>query len=194
MEKRCFRVGVMGVNIVNYVYKIVPNNIYNIIIEKGYVLININKKQTQQIMYVLSKSLFILSNSLIDLFGVDYPIKRNRFQVNYYLLSVMYNIRLLVRVTVFKEESLMTITNIYKSGGWLEREVWDMYGIFFNNNLDLRRILTDYGFEGFPLRKDYPLLGFFQIRFDMEASHVVYERVNVAQELRMFEYLSPWRI
>jgi NADH-quinone oxidoreductase subunit C len=194
MEKRCFRVGVMGVNIVNYVYKIVPNNIYNIIIEKGYILININKKQTQQIMYVLSKSLFILSNSLIDLFGVDYPIKRNRFQVNYYLLSVMYNIRLLVRVTVFKEESLMTITNIYKSGGWLEREVWDMYGIFFNNNLDLRRILTDYGFEGFPLRKDYPLLGFFQIRFDMEASHVVYERVNVAQELRMFEYLSPWRI
>ena len=194
MEKRCFRVGVMGVNIVNYVYKIVPNNLYNIIIEKGYVLININKKQTQQIMYVLSKSLFILSNSLIDLFGVDYPIKRNRFQVNYYLLSVMYNIRLLVRVTVFKEESLMTITNIYKSGGWLEREVWDMYGIFFNNNLDLRRILTDYGFEGFPLRKDYPLLGFFQIRFDMEASHVVYERVNVAQELRMFEYLSPWRI
>jgi NADH-quinone oxidoreductase subunit C len=191
MEKRCFRV---GVNIVNYVYKIVPNNIYNIIIEKGYILININKKQTQQIMYVLSKSLFILSNSLIDLFGVDYPIKRNRFQVNYYLLSVMYNIRLLVRVTVFKEESLMTITNIYKSGGWLEREVWDMYGIFFNNNLDLRRILTDYGFEGFPLRKDYPLLGFFQIRFDMEASHVVYERVNVAQELRMFEYLSPWRI
>jgi NADH-quinone oxidoreductase subunit C len=184
----------MGVNIVNYVYKIVPNNIYNIIIEKGYILININKKQTQQIMYVLSKSLFILSNSLIDLFGVDYPIKRNRFQVNYYLLSVMYNIRLLVRVTVFKEESLMTITNIYKSGGWLEREVWDMYGIFFNNNLDLRRILTDYGFEGFPLRKDYPLLGFFQIRFDMEASHVVYERVNVAQELRMFEYLSPWRI
>jgi NADH-quinone oxidoreductase subunit C len=194
MEKRCFRVGVMGVNIVNYVYKIVPNNIYNIIIEKGYILININKKQTQQIMYVLSKSLFILSNSLIDLFGVDYPIKRNRFQVNYYLLSVMYNIRLLVRVTVFKEESLMTITNIYKSGGWLEREVWDMYGIFFNNNLDLRRILTDYGFEGFRLRKDYPLLGFFQIRFDMEASHVVYERVNVAQELRMFEYLSPWRI
>ena len=194
MEKRCFRVGVMGVNIVNYVYKIVPNNLYNIIIEKGYILININKKQTQQIMYVLSKSLFILSNSLIDLFGVDYPIKRNRFQVNYYLLSVMYNIRLLVRVTVFKEESLMTITNIYKSGGWLEREVWDMYGIFFNNNLDLRRILTDYGFEGFPLRKDYPLLGFFQIRFDMEASHVVYERVNVAQELRMFEYLSPWRI
>lgn len=187
----------MGINLLYYFYLVFPKNILTEYYDKNYYLINIDSTRNNNfvdLFYVLSNSSFFLGNNLLDLFGVDFPMKTLRFQVNYYILSVLKNARYFIRVCLSKDDTLQSVVPVYKSAGWLEREVWDMYGIFFENNLDLRRILTDYGFEGFPLRKDYPLLGFFQVRFDMEASHVIYERVNVAQELRMFEYLSPWRV
>lgn len=184
----------MGINLVVYSKLVFEKLALNVIADASYFLFNIEKKNMLEFFFLVSNSFFYGGTCLLDLFGVDYPMKEKRFQINYYILSLLRNVRYLVRLCLTKDESNISIVNLYSSASWLEREVWDMYGIFFDGNYDLRRILTDYGFEGFPLRKDYPLLGFFQVRFDLEASHVVYERVNVAQEMRMFEYLSPWRL
>jgi NADH/F420H2 dehydrogenase subunit C len=129
---------------------------------------------------------------LIDIFGMDFPNKEKRFEIHYQLWSQIYNLRLRVVVSLAEFESLSSIELLYKSANWLEREVWDMYGIFFKNHPDLRRILTDYGFSGFPLRKDFPLTGFFEIRYDENVKKIIYEKIELSQEYRLFNFLSPW--
>ena len=124
--------------------------------------------------------------------AVDLPEEVKRFEVVYCLLSLRFNRRAIVKVALEDGASVDTVTNIYSSAGWYEREVWDMYGITFANHPDLRRILTDYGFEGHPLRKDFPLTGYYEVRYDEEQKKVVYEDVNLNQEFRNFDYLSPW--
>ena len=129
---------------------------------------------------------------LVDLCGVDWPEREQRFDVVYHLLSLHHNQRLRVKVMTDEDTPVPSVTGVFSSAGWYEREAWDLYGITFSDHPDLRRILTDYGFEGHPLRKDFPLTGFVEVRYDEEQKRVVYEPVKLTQEFRSFDFLSPW--
>jgi NADH-quinone oxidoreductase subunit C len=129
---------------------------------------------------------------LMEIAGVDYPARPERFDVCYHLLSITRNHRLRIRVTTDEETPVPTVTTVYPVAGWLEREVFDLYGVLFEGNPDLRRILTDYGFRGHPFRKDFPLTGYVEMRYSEEQKRVVYEPVSLAQDFRNFDFLSPW--
>ena len=129
---------------------------------------------------------------LTDLCGVDYPERDPRFDVVYHLLSMSHNRRMRLKVGVNEDQPVPSVTEVYPSAGWWERETWDLYGIHFAGNPDLRRLLTDYGFNGHPLRKDFPLTGYVEVRYDSEQKRVVYEPVKLTQEFRRFDFLSPW--
>nr|WP_298896544.1 NADH-quinone oxidoreductase subunit C [uncultured Altererythrobacter sp.] len=129
---------------------------------------------------------------MMEIAGVDYPERDERFEVVYMLLSVTKNHRVMVKLSTDEATPVPTITTLWPNAGWLEREVFDLYGVTFAGNLDLRRILTDYGFEGHPFRKDFPLTGYTELRYSEEEKRVVYEPVELAQDLRQFDFLSPW--
>jgi len=129
---------------------------------------------------------------LMEIAGVDYPERPERFEVVYHLLSVTKNHRVRVRVLTDEETPVPSVTGVWPVAGWLEREVFDMYGVLFDGNDDLRRILTDYGFRGHPQRKDFPLTGYVELRYSEEQKRVVYEPVKLAQDFRSFDFLSPW--
>ena len=129
---------------------------------------------------------------LVDICGVDYPERGQRFEVVYNLLSIHNNRRVRVKVPADEATAVPSATGLYNAAGWFEREAWDLYGIFFAGNADLRRILTDYGFEGHPMRKDFPLTGYVELRYDEEQKRVVYEPVKLTQDFRTFDFLSPW--
>ncbi len=129
---------------------------------------------------------------LMEIAGVDYPSRAERFEVVYMLLSLTKNHRIMVKVTAAENTPVPTVTTLWPVAGWLEREVFDMYGVVFAGNSDLRRILTDYGFEGHPFRKDFPLTGYVELRYSEEDKRVVYEPVELAQDLRSFDFMSPW--
>jgi NADH-quinone oxidoreductase subunit C len=129
---------------------------------------------------------------LMEIAGVDYPQREERFDVVYHLLSVTKNHRIRLRVMTDEEKAVPSVTGLWPVAGWLEREVFDMYGVLFSGNNDLRRILTDYGFRGHPLRKDFPLSGYQEMRYSEEQKRVVYEPVRLAQDFRSFDFLSPW--
>jgi NADH-quinone oxidoreductase subunit C len=131
-------------------------------------------------------------NMLVDICGVDFPEREQRFEVVYNLLSLPHNLRIRVKVATDEGTAVPSVASIYKSAGWFEREAWDLYGIFFSDHDDLRRLLTDYGFEGHPMRKDFPLTGYVEVRYDEEQKRVVYEKVKLTQEFRTFDFLSPW--
>ncbi len=130
--------------------------------------------------------------NIIDVAGVDYPTREKRFDVVYHLLSPKKNHRVRVRVQTDEQTPVSSICDIFPGANWFEREAYDMYGILFTGHPELRRLLTDYGFEGYPLRKDFPLTGFVEVRWDDEVKRVVYEPVRLAQEFRNFDFLSPW--
>lgn len=130
--------------------------------------------------------------NITDVCGVDYPDRLNRFDVVYHFLSPTQNLRIRVRVRTDEVTPVPSITSVFPGADWFEREAYDMYGILFTGHPDLRRILTDYGFDGYPLRKDFPLTDFVEVRYDEERKRVVYEPVVLAQEFRNFDYLSPW--
>ena len=129
---------------------------------------------------------------LVDVCAVDYPDRKNRFEIVYQLLSISLNLRMKLKLQVKEDEPVESLSNIYPCANWYEREIWDLFGISFENHPDLRRILTDYDFEGFPLRKDFPLTGFVQVKYDDETQQVVNEPVKLDQEYRDFDNLSPW--
>ncbi len=137
-------------------------------------------------------------SQLIDITAVDLLVPTERFVLVYQLLSLRYNMRITLKIFLNKDknslfsEVITSSTQIYKSAGWLEREVWDMFGIYFSGHSDLRRILTDYGFQGFPLRKDFPLTGFCELRYDDELKSVFYDSLEFSQEFRFFDFQSPW--
>jgi NADH-quinone oxidoreductase subunit C len=130
--------------------------------------------------------------SFVDLCGVDYPERDQRFEVVYHLMSPKHNTRIRLRISTDEETPVPSLTGIYPGAEWFEREAYDMYGILFTGHPDLRRILTDYGFDGYPLRKDFPLTGHVETRYDDELKRVVYEPVELRQEFRNFDFLSPW--
>jgi len=129
---------------------------------------------------------------LMEIAGVDYPGREERFEVVYCLLSLTRNHRIIVKCRAAENTPVPTVTTLWPNAGWLEREVFDMYGVLFEGNTDLRRILTDYGFEGHPQRKDFPLTGYQELRYSEEEKRVVYEPVELAQDLRSFDFMSPW--
>nr|WP_312596509.1 NADH-quinone oxidoreductase subunit C [Brevundimonas sp.] len=129
---------------------------------------------------------------LLDLCGVDYPDRKERFEVVYHLMSLTRNARLRVKVSTDEVQPVPSIIAVYPAANWFEREAYDMYGMLFSGHPDLRRLLTDYGFEGHPLRKDFPMTGYVEVRYDEEQRRVVYEPVKLTQEFRTFDFLSPW--
>ena len=129
---------------------------------------------------------------LLDVCGADYPDRVERFEVVYHLLSLTRNARVRVKVSTDEVKPVDTVTGVYPSAGWFEREAYDMYGVVFAGHPDMRRLLTDYGFEGHPLRKDFPMTGYVEVRYDEEQKRVVYEPVKLTQEFRTFDFLSPW--
>jgi len=129
---------------------------------------------------------------LVDICGVDYPDREPRFDVVYHLLSIGNNLRIRVKVGVEEDAAVPSIVALYSTAGWFEREVWDLFGVYFTDHPDLRRLLTDYGFEGHPLRKDFPLTGYVELRYDDEQKRVVYEPVKLTQDYRSFDFTSPW--
>ena len=147
---------------------------------------------------IVSTILFLKTNEkcrlrqLIDITAVDYPQKEKRFKIVYLLLSHENNIRVIVNINIEEKEEVPSITKLFPSANWMEREIFDMYGIHFKNHPDLRRILTDYGFKGYPLRKDFPLTGHTEVRYSEEKKKVISEPVKLDQEYRNFEFESPW--
>jgi NADH-quinone oxidoreductase subunit C len=129
---------------------------------------------------------------LIDITAVDYPVREQRFDVVYHLLSPRHNRRVRVKAAVAEDAAIESAVSVFPAANWFERETWDMFGVYFTGHPDLRRLLTDYGFEGHPLRKDFPMTGYVEVRYDDEQKRVVYEPVRLNQEFRNFDFLSPW--
>ena len=158
----------------------------------GELTVTIRKEAIEKVLTFLRDDAACQFKQLIDICGVDYPKRDPRFDVVYHLLSMKHNVRLRVKVAVAEDEPVMTVTGVYAAANWFEREAWDMYGIFFDGHPDPRRMLTDYGFEGHPLRRDFPMTGYVEMRYDEEKKRCVYEPVTLVQDYRSFDFLSPW--
>jgi len=160
--------------------------------ENGELNIDARRAEIMKVISFLRDDPICKFSSLIDICGVDYPSRERRFDVVYHMLSMAHNTRIRIKVTTDETVPVHSITSLFPNADWYEREAFDMYGILFDQHPDLRRILTDYGFEGYPLRKDFPLSGFVEVRYDEERKSVVYEPVNLPQEYRSFDFMSPW--
>ena len=184
----------MSNNFITSLNNILKNHHVNAYQEKNdYVLeIDVSKSSLTDLVLFLRDHEGCLFKTLIDVTAVDYPDSDKRFNLVYCLLSIKYNVRLRVKAFVSDLATVPSITSIHKSACWMEREVWDMYGVFFENHPDLRRILTDYGFEGHPLRKDFPLSGYVEVRYDDSQKRVVCEPIEMTQEYRVFNFKSSW--
>ncbi|MGH6865693.1 MAG: NADH-quinone oxidoreductase subunit C [Methyloceanibacter sp.] len=158
----------------------------------GELAIEVGRADIPAVMQFLRDDRNCRFGCLIDVCGVDYPKRGERFDVVYHLLSPWLNHRIRVRTRTDATNPVPSIVGVFPAANWFEREAYDLYGILFSGHPDLRRILTDYGFEGYPLRKDFPLTGFVEMRYDDELKRVVYEPVNLQQEYRSFDFLSPW--
>ena len=161
-------------------------------ISVGEMTINARRAEIMKVISFLRDDPICKFSSLIDICGVDYPSRERRFEVVYHMLSMAHNARIRIKVSTDEATAVHSVTSLFPNADWYEREAFDMYGILFDEHPDLRRILTDYGFEGYPLRKDFPLSGFVEVRYDEERKSVVYEPVNLPQEYRSFDFMSPW--
>jgi len=155
-------------------------------------VIHARRESLPKLLTVLRDDPDSMFEQLMDITANDFPSRPDRFEVVYTMLSIRFNLRCRVKVTTDEDTPVPSVTKQFSSAIWLEREVWDMYGIVFEGNDDLRRILTDYGFEGHPLRKDFPMTGYVELRYDEAAQRVVYEPVTLQQDFRVFDNLSPW--
>jgi len=179
-------------NIAEPVAAAFPGDIVETSVQHGETIIRVKREALLKVMTHLRDEPSLRFEVLIDIAGVDYPDRPERFDVVYQLLSVKHARRIRVKVSTDEENPVPSVTGIYSTAGWYEREVWDLFGVLFADHPDLRRILTDYGFEGHPMRKDFPLTGYVEVRYDEEQRRVVYEPVRLKQEFRSFDFLSPW--
>ena len=168
------------------------SKVQNSIIENGELLMEIDDKDLIEVVQFLKSDENLRFRQLIDIAGVDYPDQEKRFQLVYLFLSHEKNIRVKLSIRFDSKQIINSLTKIFPSANWMEREVFDMYGIKFKNHPDLRRILTDYGFKGHPLRKDFPLTGFNEVRYSEKEKKVIYEPVKLEQNYRNFDFESPW--
>ena len=162
------------------------------LIENDELLVNIEASNLHSVLLFLKSNVKCKFRQLIDIVPADYPNEEKRFKIYYLLLSHEKNLRIKISISLNIDEKIPSITKIYPSANWMEREAFDMYGIKFRNHPDLRRILTDYGFEGHPLRKDFPLTGFNEVRYSEKDKKVIYEQVKLEQDYRDFDFDSPW--
>ena len=178
----------------NYLLNILKKYLKKIIILGNFIRIELeNLEKINVVLNFLKNHSKTKFNILVDVACVDFlNFKSNRFLMNYFLLSCSHNSRLTVSFWLNEKDVVQSSTNIFSGANWLEREVWDMYGIFFYNHPDLRRILTDYGFSGYPFRKDFPLNGFFEIRYDENKQYLVYEPIELTQTFRFYDFLNPF--
>jgi NADH-quinone oxidoreductase subunit C len=161
-------------------------------ISLGELSLTVERDSIRETIQLLRDDLLCRFGCLIDICGVDYPEREERFEVVYHLLSPWLNQRIRVRISTDAETPVPSIVTLFPGADWFEREAYDLYGILFEGHPDLRRLLTDYGFQGHPLRKDFPLTGFVELRYDDELKRVVYEPVKLMQDYRSFDFLSPW--
>jgi NADH:ubiquinone oxidoreductase subunit C len=175
-----------------YLLTTIPVTIKDIFVRGSDSSLTLSRHNFTPILLFLKNHSLSQFKQLVEIAVYDRPGKRYRFTVLYHLLTIHYGNRLTCLVQTDELTDLPSTTSLYSGAGWLEREVWDLFGIFFTNHLDLRRILTDYGFSGFPLRKDFPLTGFLEVFYSDEQKRVVYQPVELSQEFRNFNYSSPW--
>ena len=159
---------------------------------RGELSLTVHRDNIVEVLKLLRDDVNTQFKLVMDICGVDYPESEERFCVVYNLLSLPHNLRLRIKVWTSEAVPVPSVSNVYSAANWWEREAWDLYGIYFTNHPDFRRILTDYGFEGHPLRKDFPLTGYVELRYDDEQKRVVYEPVKLTQDFRSFDFLSPW--
>jgi NADH-quinone oxidoreductase subunit C len=169
-----------------------PQEIVHRAIAHGELMVTVQRDAIVRVLQFLRDDPACRFDVLVDICGVDYPERPERLEVVYNLLSLTHNCRVRLKVMTDEETPVPSATPVYSAAGWFERECWDLLGVYFADHPDLRRILTDYGFEGHPLRKDFPLTGYVEVRYDEEQKRVVYEPVKLKQEFRSFDFLSPW--
>ena len=176
----------------DHVASALPDDVVRVEQRLGELMVTVNAGSIVRVLSFLRDDSQCEFKVLVDVCGVDWPQRERRFDVVYNLLSVKLNQRVRVKLEADGSAPVPTATGVFPSAGWYEREAWDLYGIMFSDHPDLRRILTDYGFEGHPLRKDFPLTGHVEVRYDDELKRVVYEPVKLTQDFRRFDFLSPW--
>ena len=177
----------------DYIAAALPNDVLETEVNRvGELTITVRTPSIVKVMTFLRDDSTCLFKQCVDVCGVDWPAREQRFDVVYHLLSMKHNQRLRVKVETDEDTAVPSIVGVFNAAGWFERETWDMYGVVFSDHPDLRRILTDYGFEGHPLRKDFPLTGYVELRYDEEQKRCVYEPVKLTQDYRSFDFLSPW--
>jgi NADH-quinone oxidoreductase subunit C len=158
----------------------------------GELMLTTTRDSLAGLMKLLRDDSNCLFKMLVDVTAADYPEREERFEIVYNLLSLSHNQRIRLKTSTDENTPVPSVVGLFSAAGWFEREVWDMFGVFFTDHPDLRRLLTDYGFEGHPLRKDFPLTGYVEVRYDDEQKRVVYEPVKLTQDFRSFDFMSPW--
>jgi NADH-quinone oxidoreductase subunit C len=176
----------------DYVAEALPQEVLGTKVEFDELIIRARRDLIVKVLTFLRDDVNCRFQQLMDLCGVDYPEREKRFEVVYNLLSLTHNMRVRVKVETDEETPVPSVSGVFSAATWWEREAWDLFGIYFSEHPDLRRIMTDYGFDGHPLRKDFPLTGYVEVRYDDEQKRVVYEPVKLTQEFRTFDFLSPW--
>lgn len=169
-----------------------PNDVIDFAVAYGELSVRARPDRIVEVLTYLRDDQQCRFKCLIDICGADYPDRPRRFDVVYHLLSLTHNQRIRVKIETDEATPVPSVTGVFSTAGWFERETWDLYGVMFADHPDLRRLLTDYGFEGHPLRKDFPLTGFVELRYDEEQKRVVYEPVKLTQDFRSFDFMSPW--
>lgn len=175
-----------------YIEAALPSEIVEVSLALDELVVVARREAIVRVMTFLRDDVNCHFKQLMDVCGVDYPEREPRFDVVYNLVSLTQNRRIRVKVQTDADTPVPTVTGVFNSANWWEREAWDLMGILFSDHPDLRRIMTDYGFEGHPLRKDFPLTGYVEVRYDDEQKRIVYEPVKLTQDFRTFDFLSPW--
>ncbi len=175
-----------------YISAALPQEVVNTEVKLDELIVEVHRNALVKVMTFLRDDANCLFKQCMDVTAADYPEREERFEVVYNLLSLSHNMRVRVKVMTDEETPVPSIVEVYSSANWFEREAWDLFGIYFSDHPDLRRMLSDYGFEGHPLRKDFPLTGYVEVRYDEDQKRIVYEPVKLAQDFRNFDFMSPW--
>lgn len=176
----------------DHIASMVGKAVLQVELKLGELIVTVQRDQIVPVLTKLRDDPGCMFQQVMDITAADYPDRPERFEVVYNLLSIKHNQRVRVKLSTDEDTPVPSSVPVYSAANWMEREVWDMYGVFFSDHPDLRRILSDYGFEGHPLRKDFPLTGYVECRYDEDQKRVVYEPVRLTQDFRTFDFLSPW--